>query len=241
MADVPRYSSAIRCLRCPALQKTSGTSLAAAHALTRRANTVVGHRQRARPKTRSGHSDSQAVNKWKPSRRSCGIRASTAFTLTGRPGSTRTGRRSRGRRAPAAGRPPSDEPEAEGGLENRARLAGTVSGPGAGLRQPHQTAALCRTAKGIRSRVRFWERNGSSGPLSGALRNRHRARLNASDVRKPRMTGALPGCALSSGRRGRRFKSGHPVATCRDGQQSPITDAAGPTPLPARRPTPSLR
>jgi hypothetical protein len=34
----PRAASAIRCLRCPAVQKISGTPLAAAQALTRRAN-----------------------------------------------------------------------------------------------------------------------------------------------------------------------------------------------------------
>ena len=35
---VSRYSPAIRCLRCPAVQKMTGTPFAAAHALTRRAN-----------------------------------------------------------------------------------------------------------------------------------------------------------------------------------------------------------
>jgi hypothetical protein len=35
---VSRYSSAIRCLRSPAVQKISGTPFAVAHALTRRAN-----------------------------------------------------------------------------------------------------------------------------------------------------------------------------------------------------------
>ncbi|PIJ36166.1 hypothetical protein BMW24_005465 [Mycobacterium heckeshornense] len=37
-AWVARYSSAMRCLRSPALQKTTGTLLAAPQALTRRAN-----------------------------------------------------------------------------------------------------------------------------------------------------------------------------------------------------------
>ena len=35
---VARYSSAMRCLRCPALQKITGTPFAPPHALTRRAN-----------------------------------------------------------------------------------------------------------------------------------------------------------------------------------------------------------
>ncbi len=55
--------------------------------------------------------------------------------------------------------------------------------------------------------VRVWERNGSGGALSAAVRRGHRARLNAADVLERRATAALPGCALSSHRGGQGFKS----------------------------------
>jgi len=46
--------------------------------------------------------------------------------------------------------------------------------------------------------------------------------VNASDVRKCRRAGVLLALALSSGRRGRRFKSGHP-----DPGHSPLAITAG--------------
>jgi hypothetical protein len=66
---------------------------------------------------------------------------------------------------------------------------------------------------GTRSSVRFWEQNGSGGPLSDTVRRGHHARLDVSDVQEYRATAALPGCALSSHRGGQGFKSPqlHPV------------------------------
>ena len=61
--------------------------------------------------------------------------------------------------------------------------------------------------KGIRSRVRFWERTGSGGTRSGAFRSGHRARLGAFDVQERPAAGASSDCALSSHRGGQGFKS----------------------------------
>jgi len=41
--------------------------------------------------------------------------------------------------------------------------------------------------------VRFWERNGSGGMLSAAVRSGHRAWLDAADVRERRTAVGLPG------------------------------------------------
>jgi PBP superfamily domain len=57
------------------------------------------------------------------------------------------------------------------------------------------------------SGVRFWERNGSGGALSGAVRSGHRAWPDLSDLQVRPATAALPGCALSSHRGGQGFKS----------------------------------
>jgi hypothetical protein len=57
---------------------------------------------------------------------------------------------------------------------------------------------------------RFWERRSCARcgqTPSDAASGRH---VNASDVRKGPRAGVLLALALSSGRRGRRFKSGHP-------------------------------
>ena len=51
-----------------------------------------------------------------------------------------------------------------------------------------------------RSRVRFWEHDGSGGTLSGSVRSGHRARLAISDVQERPITAALHERALSSGR-----------------------------------------
>src|SRR2546430_13723289 len=58
-----------------------------------------------------------------------------------------------------------------------------------------------------RSRVRFWEHDGSGGTLSGSVRSGHRARLDVSDVQERPMTAALHERALSSHRGGQGSKS----------------------------------
>ena len=58
-----------------------------------------------------------------------------------------------------------------------------------------------------RKRVRFWERNGSGGRLSGAVRSGHRAWLDSPDVRKRAAAAVLPGGALSSHRGSQGLKS----------------------------------
>jgi len=55
---------------------------------------------------------------------------------------------------------------------------------------------------GTSSCVRFWEQNGSGGPLSGAVRRGHRTQLDVSDVQECRITAASPGYALTSHRGG---------------------------------------
>jgi hypothetical protein len=55
--------------------------------------------------------------------------------------------------------------------------------------------------------ARCWERNGSDGSLSGAVRSCHRTRLYMSDLQEHRMAVALPGCVLSSHRGGQGFES----------------------------------
>jgi hypothetical protein len=67
-----------------------------------------------------------------------------------------------------------------------------------------------------RSRVRFWERNGSGGRLSGAVTSGHRAWQDSPDVRKRAAAAVLPGGALSSHRGGQCPGAGRSVLySCR--------------------------
>ena len=88
--------------------------------------------------------------------------------------------------------------------------------PLAGLQRPCRTEGraysgprLSRITDPMRTkgRVRFWEQNGSGGPLLGSVGSGDRARPDAADVQKRPITAALPSCALSSHRGGQGFKS----------------------------------
>ena len=67
-----------------------------------------------------------------------------------------------------------------------------------------------RAGSGARPGVRFWEPDGSGDRPSGALRRGHRPRHTAADLRRCARPASLNTCEPGSGRRGRRFKSGHP-------------------------------
>jgi len=58
--------------------------------------------------------------------------------------------------------------------------------------------------------VRFWERNGSGQPRACVARCGQLDRAQCSDQRVHPRSGTLFECLRGSGRRGRRFKSGHP-------------------------------
>jgi hypothetical protein len=58
--------------------------------------------------------------------------------------------------------------------------------------------------------ARLWERNGSGEAPSGAGRRGDLQPDNLCDQRRCRLAAQSSASALSSGRRGRRFKSGHP-------------------------------
>ena len=67
------------------------------------------------------------------------------------------------------------------------------------------------TATAAGGQAGVWEQDGSGGTLSNAVRRGHRARLDSSDVQECLIAAGLLACVLSSGRRGHRFKSGHPT------------------------------
>lgn len=77
-------------------------------------------------------------------------------------------------------------------------------------RQPSQSLAFT-VSNGTRGCVRFWERNGSGGTLSGAGRSGYPARPDAADVRERRTGAGSPGCAqfASRGRDGAIIRLGH--------------------------------
>jgi hypothetical protein len=79
------------------------------------------------------------------------------------------------------------------------------------------------------SRVRSWERNGSGEALAGAVRRGDRQPGNVCDQRRRRLAADSLASALSSGRRGRRFKSGHP-----DPGHRPLASFAGGLLMPYR-------
>jgi hypothetical protein len=76
--------------------------------------------------------------------------------------------------------------------------------------------------------ARLWERNGSGETPSGAGRRGDLQPDNLCDQRRCRLAAHSPASALSSGRRGRRFKSTARTITWREGLDS--RRAAGPGP-----------
>ena len=71
--------------------------------------------------------------------------------------------------------------------------------------RPQLPSTTLRQGRQHEKHVRFWERNGSGGRLSGVVRSGHRAWLNSPDVRKRAAAAVLPGDALSSHRGDQRF------------------------------------
>jgi len=96
------------------------------------------------------------------------------------------------------GAPPHGAPRSSAGVaRGQTRRAKDLRCP---LRAPVVHPVAFAVCNGARSRVRFWEQDGSGGTLSAAARRGHRARPDVSDVQEFRMTAASLGCALSSHR-----------------------------------------
>jgi len=95
----------------------------------------------------------------------------------------------------------------------RAAARGTYPPMECGGSRPFAAAPTARlfltsqSATAQRSRVRFWEQNGSGGTPSGTVRSGHRTRLDASDVQERRVTAASSAGALSSHRGAQRLDS----------------------------------
>jgi hypothetical protein len=93
------------------------------------------------------------------------------------------------------------------GPEHYRRAGHLVASVTENITRGQNEIVACRLAY---ARVRFWERNGSSQPPASTVRCGQRRHTQRIDQRLYPSSGPLFERSRGSGRRGRRFKSGHP-------------------------------